>query len=288
MAFQVVRPTDTPGIRWPVPGDAREMPPAQEDTRQPTRRFARERRSTRLRWGLLWLSAVFGGMTAWIWLARQDELKARVFTAERELSEIAALRSEMEQAKDLRPASLRLYVERTEARQAGLRSAVADLSGAAALQQAWKTEQEALREAKADLEWMEPRLRQIDVIQGAKLSNEILANEAALRPVLERITGQECCPGARFRPGLARSLRVELDRRMAEVRQQAALAVPPTPMLLPPMERRPLVLKPARVAVKPVKPVKKPARLLAAKAKVRARAPAKTKPAVKARARVRG
>ena len=288
MAFQVVRPTDTPEIRWPVPSDAREIAPAQEDTRQPTRRFARERRSTRLRWGLLWLSAVFGGMTAWIWLARQDELKARTFTAERELREIAALRSEMEQAKDLRPASLRLYVERTEARQAGLRAAVAELNGVATLQQDWKTEQEALREAKADLEWMEPRLRQIDVIQGAKLSNEILANEAALRPVLERITGQECCPGSRFRPGLARSLRVELDRRMAEVRQQAALAVPPTPMLLPPMERRPLVLKPARAAVKPVKPGKKPARLLAAKTKVRAKTPAKVKPAAKTRARVQG
>lgn len=251
MAVQVVRPTDTPEIRWPVPHVPSTEEPLLADTRPPTRRKSREGRVVRLRWALAWLSLVFGAITAWLWLARQDAQAIQRLTAIKELRELSAIRTELERNRELRPASLRLYVEEAEPKQAALRKQMSGLGGEAAIVQAWTTEQDALKEAQADLQWLEPRLRQLDVIQGSKLSDEIKANEASLRPVLERFSEQVTSPGARFRPGLARSLRSELDRRMREV----TLASAPPPMLLQEFMRPPVAkIKRAKAVKGPVKP----------------------------------
>jgi hypothetical protein len=253
MAVQVVRPTDTPEIRWPVPPDPRTEKPTLEDTRLPTRRKSRESRVVRLRWALAWLSLVFGAITAWLWLARQDEQALLRLSAIKALRELAAIRAELERQPELRPASLRLYVEQAEAKQAMLQKQMSALGGEMAIVQAWGTERDALQEAKRDLEWLEPRLRQLDIVQGSKLSDEMKANEASLRPVLDRFSEQFSGQGARFRPGLARSLRSELDRRLREVKLAAAPPAFPMTQFMPPVAKIKRA-KVAKIAKTPAKP----------------------------------
>lgn len=264
MQSPVVESPETPEIRWPVPRNPRalELPdePAETgDTRAPTRRSARERRGARLRWGLLWLSALFGGLCAWGWLARQDQIKLAQFAVERELNEFALLRADLERAPDLKAASLRIYVDKVEARRAAIDKRLEALPAESALRKSWTTELQALTEAKADLDWLQPRWLQLGVIEGAKMTDEIKANEASLRPVLDRFAAP-ALPHGRFRPGLARGLLVELDRRLNDVRAAAAANAPP-PLPLP---EKPMVLKaekPKAVApVRPAKALKKPAK----------------------------
>lgn len=262
MAVPVVESTDTPEIRWPVPRDPRalddegqeglELPDTRLPTRAPLRRGERERRGARLRWGLLWLSALFGGFSAWLWLSRQDQMKKAQFAVEREIQEIALLRVDLERAPELKAASLNLYVEKMQNRQAAITQRLAALPETSPLRTSWTTELQALSEAKADLDWLQPRWRQLSLLEGAKLSDAIKANEASLRPPLDRFAAQSTSPGARFRPGLARGLLMELDRRMTDVRAAAAAnALPP----LPPDQ--PMVLKaekkPAPKAAPPAK-----------------------------------
>ena len=270
MAFQVPRPSDTPEILWPVPRDPRTEASVLEDTRPLTRRRARDTRSVRLRWGLAWLSLVFGAMTAWWWSGRQEEHRLARAAAAQELRQLAAWRGELGPGQDLRPATLKLYVERAANRQVPLSKQMAGLADEPELQQEWTLEQDALKEARADLEWLTPRLRQLDLIQGTQLTNEIKTNEASLRPVLENLAAQPlCCSGLRFRPGLARTLRKELDRRMREVQLAAATPEAQARPLLPPApEPR------ALTAPRPVKLLAKPAAKrtrLVAKAKPRAK-----------------
>jgi hypothetical protein len=268
----VVETTDTPEIRWPVPRAPRlDEADDPQDTRLPTRRIQREQRGARLRWGLLWLSALVGGITAWVWLARQDRIKTNYVAAERELNEIMLLRTDLERVPELRAATLRIYVEKVEARRDALSKRIDSLPSDCGLRQNWATELAALKEAKADLEWIQPRWLQLGVMEGAKLTDEIKANEAALRPKLDQSAARQ--EGSRFRPGLARGLLVELDRRMNDVRAAAAAAAaPPMPMDEPlvlkteekkqpklAVAKRPAAKAPVKLAMKPTsKPVVKP------------------------------
>jgi hypothetical protein len=258
MALQVTSPSETPGIRWPVPPPASDPEPLvlpDPPRRRAPRRDDRNQRGTRLRWALLWISALAGGACSWLWLARQDESKVYVVAAETELRQLASMRQEFERASEIRPGNFRIYAEST----ARVAEVVSKTPVDSAVREAWSRELEYLKEANTDLEWMQQRMRQLEVIQGPMLTNEIQVNESTLRTGLNVLAEEPAGPGRHFRPGLARALRNDLDRRMSDVRAQAVFAPPPAAAAAKPPAAKP----PLKSAAKPpqtaqVKPAEAP------------------------------
>jgi hypothetical protein len=249
-----------------------------EPPRRPFRRDYRNQRGLRLRWALLWFSALAGGGTSWLWLARQDASKEHVAAAERELRQLANLRMELERAAEIRPGNFRVYAEST----ARIADIVAKTPPDSVVREVWGRELEYLKEASADLEWMQQRVRQLEVIQGPVLTNEIAVNESTLRTGLNVLAEERTGPGRHFRPGLARALRSDLDRRLAEVKAQAALVPAPVPTRKTPVAVRAEGVKPP-AAVDTARPAKafanagaapKRARPVAVRSGVKAKKPA--------------
>jgi len=236
---------------------------------------------------LLWLSAIAGGGASWVWLARQDEGKQHIQAAETELRQLTSLRAEFERAGEIRPGNFRIYAE-SGPRVAEL---VAKTPVDSTVREQWARELDYLKEASADLEWLQQRVRQLDVLQGSVLSTEVLANESTLRTGLNVLAEEPAGPGRHFRPGLARALRADLERRMTEVRTAAALTPTPpvstpTPPVLTPRPvaptNAPLVAK--AVVPKPVKAIAKAgAPKKARSVSVKAARPAVKRAAVKSR-----